>query len=50
MYPLALTPTSGHETQVLLYVLSERKWQNDGRLDLHYAGRARLPRMCWASG
>jgi hypothetical protein len=43
VYPLALTSTSGHETQVLLYVLSDGKWQNDGRLALHYARRARLP-------
>jgi hypothetical protein len=43
VYPLALTATSGHETQVLLYVLSDGKWQNDGRLALHYAGRTRLP-------
>ncbi|MFC2023424.1 DUF2330 domain-containing protein, partial [Chloroflexota bacterium] len=40
VYPLALTSTSGHETQIVLYVLSEAKWQNDGRLDLHYAGRS----------
>ncbi len=38
VYPLALTATSGHETQVLLYVLSEHKWQEGGRLELHYAG------------
>lgn len=44
VYPLALTSTSGHETQVRLYLLSEHKWQNDGRLNLYYAGRARLPR------
>lgn len=37
VYPLALTSTSGHETQVLLYVLSDRKWQNDGQLALEYA-------------
>jgi hypothetical protein len=43
VYPLALTATSGHETRVLLYVLSDGKWQNDGRLALHYAGRTRLP-------
>lgn len=44
VYPLALTATSGFETQVLLYVLSDGKWRNDGRLALQYAGRARLPR------
>ncbi|MGD8625345.1 MAG: DUF2330 domain-containing protein [Anaerolineae bacterium] len=44
VYPLRLTSTSGQETQVLLYMLSESKWQNDGRLALHYAGRTRLPR------
>jgi len=37
VYPLALTSLSGHDTQVLLYVLSQSKWTNDGRLDLHYA-------------
>ena len=44
VYPLALTSTSGHETQVLLYLLSEQKWQDDGRLGPQYAGRVRLPR------
>jgi hypothetical protein len=38
VYPLALTATSGHNTQVLLYVLSESKWESGGRLALHYAG------------
>jgi hypothetical protein len=38
VYPLALTATAGHETQILLYLLGQGKWQNDGRLDLHYAG------------
>jgi hypothetical protein len=38
VYPLALTATSGHNTQVLLYVLSEKKWQSGGRLVLEYAG------------
>ena len=38
VYPLALTATSGHSTQVLLYVLSESKWESGGRLALHYAG------------
>jgi len=42
VYPLALTSTAGHDTQVLLYVLSENKWQNDGRLELEYAGEAHL--------
>jgi hypothetical protein len=37
VYPLALTATSGHDTQILLYVLSDRKWQSDGRLALQYA-------------
>ncbi len=44
VYPLTLTATSGHETAVLLYMLSDGKWQNDGRLALQYAGRTRLPR------
>jgi hypothetical protein len=38
IYPLALTATSGHDTQALLYVLSESKWESGGRLALHYAG------------
>jgi hypothetical protein len=42
VYPLALTSMEGHDTQVLLYVLSENKWQNDGRLELEYAGEAHL--------
>jgi hypothetical protein len=42
VYPLALTSTAGHETEILLYVLSEDKWQNDGRLELHYAGAGGL--------
>jgi hypothetical protein len=44
VYPLLLTSTSGHETQVQLYLLSEHKWQNAGRLRLYYARRTRLPR------
>ena len=42
VYPLALTATAGHDTQVLLYVLGKHKWENDGRLDLEYAGKARV--------
>jgi len=42
VYPLALTATAGSDTQVLLYVLSEKKWQNDGRLELEYAGQVHL--------
>lgn len=42
VYPLALTSTAGHETEILLYLLSENKWQNDGRLELHYAGAGGL--------
>jgi hypothetical protein len=44
VYPLMLTSTSGQETEVLLYILSHHKWQNEGRLDLIFAGRTRLPR------
>jgi hypothetical protein len=42
VYPLALTATAGNDTQVLLYVLSKHKWENDGRLRLEYAGGASL--------
>ena len=42
VYPLALTATAGSDTQVLLYVLGENKWQNDGRLELEYAGNVHL--------
>ena len=42
VYPLALTATAASDTQVLLYVLSEHKWQNDGRLELEYAGEVHL--------
>lgn len=37
IYPLALTATAGTDTQVLLYVLSDRRWQEDGRLPLRCA-------------
>jgi len=47
VYPLALTATAGHDTQVLLYVLSQRKWQNDGRLELEYAGGVDMSRIEW---
>jgi hypothetical protein len=40
VYPLALTATAGHRTEILLYLLGEGKWESDGRLDLHYAGAA----------
>jgi hypothetical protein len=38
IYPLALTSTAGQDTQVLLYVASQRKMKTDGRLKLLYAG------------
>jgi len=49
VYPLALTGTAGHNTQVVLYVLGKHKWQTDGRLALKYAGKAHIDeieRMC----
>lgn len=39
IYPLALTATIGHNTQVLLYVVSQQKMISGGRLKLQYAGR-----------
>jgi hypothetical protein len=39
IYPLALTSTTGHKTQVLLYIFSRDKWTSNGRLKLHYAAR-----------
>ena len=38
IYPLALTSTAGQDTQILLYVASQRKMKTDGRLRLLYAG------------
>jgi hypothetical protein len=38
IYPLALTATTGHETQIELYVLSENKVHCDAKLKLFYAG------------
>jgi hypothetical protein len=37
IYPLALTGTIGTPTEVLLYVLSDKRWQTD-RMKLHFAG------------
>jgi hypothetical protein len=48
VYPLALTSTAGQETQILLYLLSEHKWQANGRLALQYAaptGRAAVDNL-----
>ena len=47
VYPLALTATAGQETQVLLYLLGEQKWQDDGRLDLYFAGSPGLVVFDW---
>lgn len=38
VYPLALTATAGTETEVLVYVLTDRKQECDGRLPLRFAG------------
>jgi hypothetical protein len=40
-YPLALTGTGGHKTEVLLYLLSDRPHKNDGRLPLRFSGSLR---------
>jgi hypothetical protein len=45
VYPLALTATAGYDTQVLLYVLGQHKWESDGRLGLEYAGKARASEL-----
>lgn len=38
IYPLALTSTIGTETEILLYVLSTRKWLCDSRLPIRFSG------------
>lgn len=38
IYPLALTGTSNHETEVLIYLVSDTKMTCDDRLTLRYAG------------
>jgi hypothetical protein len=42
IYPLALTATIGHDTEVLIYTLSKRKLESDNRLRLFYAGETSL--------
>ena len=39
VYPLALTGTTGQKTEVLLYVLSDKKMGCAGRIKLRYAGK-----------
>lgn len=39
VYPLALTSTIGVETEVLLYLLSDRRMECGERMKLHFAGR-----------
>lgn len=38
VYPLALTATGGHDTEVLIYVLSDTKMLCEERMPLRYAG------------
>ena len=37
IYPVALTGTGGHNTEILLYLASERKMSAEGRLTLRFA-------------
>ncbi|MBN8456791.1 MAG: DUF2330 domain-containing protein [Verrucomicrobia bacterium] len=39
IYPLALTATGGHDTEVLIYLASDIPRTGDGRLPLRYAGK-----------
>lgn len=42
VYPLALTATGNHDTQVLLYLAADTKMSCDHRLRLRFAGERRL--------
>lgn len=42
VYPLALTSLVGHDTKVLIYVLSQNKVGCDERMELYYADEANL--------
>ena len=48
IYPLALTATAGQKTQVLLYLLSEGKWETGGRLGPYFSGPTNLQVFQWA--
>lgn len=38
VYPVALTATGGHDTEILIHLGSDRKFTCDGRLAMRYAG------------
>lgn len=40
IYPLALTATGGHDTEILIYLLSDTPRTGDGRLELRFTGGA----------
>jgi len=45
VYPLALTATGGHDTEVLIYVASQHKMRVNGDLELRHAGYLEGERM-----
>jgi len=50
VYPLALTSTVGVNTELLIYLLSDRKMECGGRLKLHFAGEFEAERLRYSRG